>query len=106
MEIEKLDFREAVQILAKEAGIELKTNFQKEKAEKGEDIYALYRYATEFYHDALFLAENKHALDYLLNRGITLETIKKFQLGFSHAPRDLLYALKSQGFAPQFMIDS
>jgi len=34
MEVEKIDFREAVQILAREAGIELKTDFQKEKAEK------------------------------------------------------------------------
>jgi DNA primase len=106
MEVEKIDFREAVQILAKEAGIELKTDFQKEKAEKWQDIYALYRWATQWYHDALFLTENKHALDYLLNRWITLETIKKFQLGYSSSPRDLLYALKQQGFETQFMIDS
>jgi DNA primase len=35
MEIEKIDFREAIQVLAKEAGVELKTDFQKEKADAG-----------------------------------------------------------------------
>lgn len=34
MEIEKIEFREAVQILAKEAGIELKTDFAREGIEK------------------------------------------------------------------------
>lgn len=106
MEVEKIDFREAVQILAKEAGIELQTNFMKERAEKGEDIYALYREATTWYHEALFLPENKKSLDYLLDRQITLETIKKFQLGYSHSPRDLLFFLKEKGFATQFIIDS
>jgi DNA primase len=106
MEVEKIDFREAVQILAREAGIELKTDFQKEKAEKWQDIYALYRWATEWYHSALFLPENNHALTYLLDRQISEETIKKFQLWFSSSPRDLLYFLKSQGFETQFIIDS
>ncbi len=80
MEIEKIDFREAASILAKEAGIEMSTNFAKEKAEAGKDIYALYREATEWYHRALFHTENERALTYLLQRGISKETIDKFQL--------------------------
>lgn len=106
MEVEKIDFREAVQILAKEAGIELQTNFMKERAEKWEDIYALYREATSWYHEALLFPENKWALEYLMDRKITLETIKKFSIGYSHSPRDLLFFLKEKGFATQFIIDS
>jgi DNA primase len=34
MEVEKIDFREAVSILAKEAGVDFKTDFMKEKQEK------------------------------------------------------------------------
>jgi DNA primase len=34
MEIEKIEFREAASILAKEAGIELKTNFASDQKEK------------------------------------------------------------------------
>lgn len=106
MEIEKIEFREAVSILAREAWVEMKTDFLKEKREKWEDIYALYREATTWYHEALFFPENKKALDYLLGRQISLETIKKFQLGYSSSPRDLLFFLREKWFAPKFIIDS
>jgi DNA primase len=106
MEIEKIEFREAASILAKEAGIELKTNFASDQKEKWGDIYALYRSVAAWYHDALFLEENKHALQYLLDRGLTEETIKKFQLGYSNNPRDLLFSLKNSGFEMQFLYDS
>jgi DNA primase len=58
MEIEKIDFREAITILAKEAGIEMKTQFSVEQSERGKDFYKLYKEATEWYHQALFLPEN------------------------------------------------
>ncbi len=106
MEIEKIEFREAASLLAKEAGIELKTDFQKERQEKWGDIYALYREAARWYHEALFREENKKYLDYLTDREITIDTIKKFQLGCSTSPRDLYFFLKEKGFAPQFLIES
>lgn len=106
MEMEKIDFREAVGILAKEAGIEFKTDFMKERQEKWEDIYALYRDAALWYHEALFQKENEKYLNYLLERSISLETIKKFQLGCSTSPRDLWFYLKEKEYMPNFIIDS
>lgn len=106
MEIEKIDFREAASILAKEAGIEMSTNFAREKAENGQDIYALYRHATEWYHSSIFHTENERALTYLLQRGISRATIEKFGLGYSGSPRDLLYFLKEKWFDQKFLIDS
>lgn len=79
MEIEKIDFREAVTILAKEAGIEMKTQFSVEQNEKWKDLYRLYKEATEWYHQALFLPENSWALTYLTDRKISIETIKNFK---------------------------
>lgn len=106
MEIEKIDFREAVSILAKEAGIEMKTDFMRERQEKWEDIYALYRETALWYHTSLFQRENEKYLNYLLDRQISIETIKKFQLGCSTAPRDLYFHLKEKGFDPKFLIES
>ncbi|MBP9812598.1 DNA primase, partial [Candidatus Gracilibacteria bacterium] len=106
MEIEKIEFREAIQILAKEAGMEMKIDFQKEKADAGGDIFALYRATSTWYHEALFKEENKRYYDYLQERKISDETIKKFALGCSTSPRDLWYHLKEKGFTPQFLIDS
>lgn len=106
MEIEKIEFREAAAILAKEAGIEMNTNFSREKSENGQDIYALYREATEWYHRMIFHTENEKSLNYLLNRWITRETIERFKLGFSSSPRDLLYFLREKWFDQKFLIDS
>ena len=96
MEIEKIEFRDAIQILAKEAGVEFKVDFQKEKADAGGDIYALYRATSTWYHEALFKEENKRYYEYLRERKITDETIKKFQLGCSTSPRDLWFHLKEK----------
>lgn len=106
MEIEKIDFREAITILAKEAGIEMKTQFSVEQSERWKDLYKLYKEATHWYNEALFFPENSTALSYLTDRQISLETIKKFQLGYSSSPRDLLFYLKNLGFETSFIIDS
>ncbi len=106
MEIEKIDFREAITILAKEAGIEMKTQFSVAQSERGKDLYKLYKEATEWYHQAIFLPENASALAYLTDRKISLETIRKFQLGYSPSPRDLLFSLKNSGFDTAFIIES
>lgn len=106
MEIEKIDFREAASILAKEAGIEMSTNFAREKAENWQDIYALYREATDWYNRSLFYTENERSLTYLIQRGIKRETIERFKLGYSGSPRDLLYFLKEKWFDSKFLIDS
>ena len=106
MEIEKLEFREAVQILAKEAWVELKTDFLKEKGEKTADIFALYKQASIYYNESIYKEENKKALNYLLNRWLTHDTIARFQLWFSNNPRDLFFSLKQQWFDEKFMIDS
>lgn len=106
MEIEKIEFREAAAILAKEAGIELKTNFSVQTSEKGKDIFLLYRLATEWYHKNLFSENGKLARDYLEKRWLRSETIEKFSLGFSDNSREFMKFLKSQGFDENFIIES
>lgn len=106
MEVEKVEFREAVSILAKEAGIELQTDYGKEKSEKWEDIYALYREVASFYHHALFEKENEKYLKYLTDREISRDTIAKFSLGCSTNSRDLLYHLKNKWFDHKFLMES
>jgi len=50
--------------------------------------------------------EGKPALKYLLDRGITRETISKFMLGYSPAGGDVLIeSLKNKGFTPQALED-
>ncbi|HBB27577.1 TPA: DNA primase [Candidatus Gracilibacteria bacterium] len=106
MEIEKIEFSEALHILAKEAGVELKTDYYKERGEKTGDVYDMYRIATDFYHEEICREENIEKLNYLLNRGISQETIDRFKLGYSGNPRELFARLKEKGFTEQGIIDS
>ncbi len=106
MEIEKMEFGEALHALAKEAWVELKTDYYKERGEKTGDVYDMHRIATDFYYEEILREENKERLNYLLNRGISRETIDRFKLGYSWNPRELFARLKDKGFTEQGIIDS
>lgn len=80
--IENLDFPEALEKLAKEAGITLQKREVNYKYKTLEEIN--YIAAKYFYNE---LKKNKQALNYLLvDRGLTKESIKNFGLGF--APKE------------------
>ncbi|PIR04084.1 MAG: DNA primase [Candidatus Magasanikbacteria bacterium CG11_big_fil_rev_8_21_14_0_20_39_34] len=96
-EIEGLDFVESLRLLAKKAGIEL-TTLQKDvhKSQKNR-IKDINRLAATFYHNFLIkMAPAQEARDYLLNRGMTTDTLEKWQVGYVVDQWDLLtkYMLK------------
>lgn len=110
MEYERLEFFEALRILAKRAGIEITTSFDKGVTSQKEIIYKLNRLALEFYH-YLLVKHNvgKKALNYLLDkRKINPRVIETFSLGFSPSVGNVLsnYLLKKKGFSKKDMIDS
>lgn len=85
-EFEGIDFKGALRLLADRAGVSI-VEYRKTKDYK-EDY-------TDKIYDALLAAKNKYqeellkekdALKYLINRGLTEETIKYFEIGF--APND------------------
>src|SRR4026209_326466 len=85
MQMEKLDFRECIQLLSSRYGIPLKFATSGERKEKDE-MFDLMRQACDFYHNLLINHESgKQALEYLEQRGITRDTIKRFQLGWAPA---------------------
>lgn len=72
-----------MQLLAKEVGIELKTDFYKEHGSNQTDIYEAYKTAANWYHEELYKPENSEKLAYAKRRGLTEETLKLFQIGYS-----------------------
>jgi DNA primase len=89
MEYENLEFVEALRILAKRTGIQLReSNFDAGLSSKKEIIYKLNRVALEFYHYVLIKHEaGKKALIYLTEkRKLDPKLIETFMLGFS--PRE------------------
>jgi len=84
MRYERMDFLEAVRILAKKAGIELPQDTQGQRIMSlNLQIYRVNELATNFYQANLLKEDAKDAREYLLNRKINLETIKKFKIGYA-----------------------
>jgi len=55
-------------------------------------LYTINKMAKGFYHHILMNTKiGKPALDYLLDRGLTEETLEEFELGFSPSQRNALY---------------
>lgn len=96
MAIENLTFPEAVQFLARRAGITLPENGSSPEEEARyrhrERLYELQRELANYYYRCL--NHSKEGAAYFLNRGITPETIKAFGLGYApnqwQAARDYL----------------
>lgn len=84
MERERLDFGEALRLLADRAGVQLKEFRPGPNQKIKEKLLEINHLASEFYH--YLLTEHKAgkpALDYLLKRGISKTSIKTFRLGFA-----------------------
>lgn len=106
MEMEGLEFREALKMLADRAGVELpqyKGKGAEQNKEVKDRIYDLLELTTKFYEKQLWEGQGKEKiLAYLRERGLAKESIKKFRLGY--APdgwRHILEFLMKKGFALQ-----
>ena len=101
---EGLDFRGALKLLADRTGVTLEP-VSKEKQENTDRIYSLLETATKYFEDNL--NKNPDAKKYLLDRGLTENSIKNFRIGFSStAWSELTNFLKSSGFSDQNIIDA
>ncbi|MEA3453287.1 MAG: DNA primase [Patescibacteria group bacterium] len=99
-QIEGVEFGDALRILAKRAGVELrKQNPKIETARKR--FYEICEWAVKFFEKQLYNGQiGKKAKDYLLKRGITEKSIKEWRIGFAPETWDsLLNFLKTKGFS-------
>jgi DNA primase len=110
MEIEHLNFVEAVTALAEKAGIPLEEESaqQQQSRSKKQDLYELYsRLAESFHYILLNREQGKPALEYLRKRKISDESIKKFKLGYAPSDPQWLYTfLKKQKYEDAFLKES
>jgi len=99
-EIEGIEFPEALQILAKRAGVELKS-FNKEKTSEKNKLYEISELASKFFEKQLGESDNgKKAAAYLKSRGLKQETISQWRLGYAPNTWNSLKAfLKNAGYS-------
>ena len=84
MEYDRLDFRAAVEELAKQAGLELPQEAQEAGPKVDPSLYDAMTTAAKLYQRSL--RKTPVAVDYLKGRGLDGETAKAFGIGF--APKD------------------
>ncbi len=89
MEHEHFTYPEAIRYLAKKYNIEIEetvqTSEEKLNNDARESMYLVSEFAQKYFHDVLLNTDEGKAigLSYFKERGFTLETIKKFGLGYS-----------------------
>ncbi len=98
--IENLDYIEAVKLLAERSGITIpEDNYDNSIANLKKRIYEINKETARFFHNHLKTPDGRWALDYLVGRGLTVDTIKHFGLGCAPNKWDeLLRHLKAKGY--------
>jgi DNA primase len=101
MEIEGVEFGDALRILAKKAGVELKPpspEYQKLKTER-QRLYEICELACKFFERQLEGKTGKEVIKYLTGRGISEESIKKWRIGWApETKRALIDFLVKKGY--------
>jgi len=106
-EIEGVDFKGALKILAEKAGVNI-TEYRVQSTENKEEVDVLYEIlekATIFFETQL--QNNTKASDYIKSRGINETFLKRFRVGYSKDEWQSLYDyLKTEGFSDEKIINS
>lgn len=99
MEIEGLDFRETLKLLAEKAGVKL-SGYNPQKTEEKNRTLEILELSTKWYEHQLWNGPGKtKILSYLRERGLKDETIKSFRLGYAPKGwRNILTFLTGRGY--------
>lgn len=106
MEFEKIEFPEALKILAEKAGVRLEALKNFPRHQEKEEIYRVNNLLAELYHYLLISHKlGIKALDYLHRRGIEGESIKIFKLGFAPDSPDTAFRFLTlkRGYKPEIL---
>ncbi|MBB5515338.1 DNA primase [Rubricella aquisinus] len=100
-ETENLSFMEAVEMLCREAGMEMPARDPRaaKEAEKRASLWDVMEAAVRHFRTNLNGARARAARDYIDGRGLSADTVARFEIGFAPDGRtDLLDHLKAKGF--------
>jgi len=105
MEMEKVPWRDAVELLAKKAGIEIPKEDEQRDGINRESFLELYRRVAGSFHWLLMEGQQGEAARaYLESRGLTRETMEAFQIGFAPTDREWLFKfLEQKSYSTDFL---
>ncbi len=107
MKIENIPYRDAIEVLAKQAGMTIpEDKIGSEYRKKRERQKKLNRDAARFFYSCLTSEESREGYDYLRRRQISDNTIRRFGLGFAPNAWDrLMSAMIREGYEKSELLD-
>ena len=108
-ETENVSFMEAVEIMAREAGMQMPARDPREaqRSSRAKELSDVMEEAVKFFRLQLSTQGGSAARDYLKSRQLTAEALAKFEIGFApDARQGLLRALTQKGIAQQLIVDA
>lgn len=100
MKYENVSFPEAIKIVAKKIGYNLKSNYDDVIESKYKKEYEIMNFAAKYYMNNINSKEGLEARKYLDKRGITSEIIKEFNIGLAtDKPSDLYNILNKKNYS-------
>lgn len=102
-------FPEAVETVAEIAGVDVPkaSPEQVKQAKHSKSLLEAVALAAHFFENQLSMPAGKKALDYLLDRGLKHETIKRFRLGYAPADRmSVLTYLRREGISDELAVEA
>ncbi|MCH9610630.1 MAG: DNA primase [Chlamydiales bacterium] len=105
MQLQGLTFREAVEMLAERFHIPLQEEDKVEKGPSSLQIQEVLNFASHFYHFYLQRTEEgRVALNYLTKRGLSLDFIRRFEIGFAPEGSELFFkAMREKKYSKELM---
>jgi DNA primase len=109
MEAEGMDFREALEHLARKAGVDM-TQFESKNsqdlARRKKRLLEAHELAANYYQHSLL--RNQHALEYVFKkRGLSKEIVQEFMIGYAPTTGDaLVQFLTKKGFSKRELADA
>ncbi len=109
MEVEGMDFRQALEHLARKAGVDLslyESKGSKELAQRKKRLFEANNLAATYYQHSLL--QNQHALEYVFKkRGLNKTIVQAFKIGYAPATGDaLVQFLSKKGFSKKELADA
>jgi len=108
MQTGNLSFPEAVEQLAREAGLEVpkSTPEERERAQRQTTLRGAIEAAAAYFEEQLHAPGGREALAYLVKRGLDADTILRFRLGYAPDRRDGLKRALGKEFPEPLLVEA
>ena len=104
MEFEKISFVEAIQELGDQFGVPVEFTGSDDSKEFFTHLFEIHQLAADLYHETLFSNRGEEAKKYLLDRGLSEESLKLFKVGLAPAGSSHLWnAVKVKNYSQEVL---